>query len=93
MTDDFWGPGTEQWDIFSQTMNRVFPGKQITEIEETDSSMHVLAHDIREQDRTFIPGSRHLRRGADGSAQVIQPPAQPRTRSGTPYWTTATACW
>ena len=30
--------------------------------------MHVL-YDIREKDRTFIPGSRHLRSGG----QVIQP--------------------
>ena len=72
MTDDFWGPGRDQWEVFRQTMNRVFPDKQITEIDETDSAMHVL-YDIREQDRTFIPGSRHLRRGADGSVQVIQP--------------------
>jgi uncharacterized protein DUF4159 len=72
MTDDFWGPGTEQWETFRETMNRVFPGRQITEIEETDSAMHVL-YDIREKDRTFIPGSRHLRRIGD-SVQVIQPP-------------------
>jgi hypothetical protein len=67
MTDDFWGPGREQWDVFAETMNRVFPGKQIAEIDESDSSMHVL-YDIREKDRTFIPGSRHLRGG-----HVVQP--------------------
>ena len=90
MTDDFWGPGAEQWEVFRETVDRVFPGKQITEIEETDSAMHGL-YDIREKDRTFIPGSRHLRRGADGSAQVIQPPGT--NLNGTPCSTTATACW
>jgi hypothetical protein len=60
-------------------MNRVLPGTEITEIDESDSSMHVL-YDIRAKDRTFIPGSRHLRRSADGSVQVIQPPGT------TPQW-------
>ena len=27
VVDDFWGP--EQWDVFRQTMNRVFPGRPI----------------------------------------------------------------
>jgi len=34
--------------------------------------MHVL-YDIREKDRTFIPGTRHLRRGAGGQIFVQQP--------------------
>ena len=34
--------------------------------------MHVL-YDIREKDRTFIPGSRHLWRRGD-TVQVMQPP-------------------
>lgn len=72
MTDDFWGPGQDQWEVFRQTMARVFPDKEITEIDEADSSMHVL-YDIRKQDRTFIPGSRHLRRYGD-TVQVVQPP-------------------
>src|ERR1700674_4576061 len=25
MTDDFWGPGQDQWEVFRQTMDRVFP--------------------------------------------------------------------
>ena len=70
MTDDFWGPGGEQWEVFRRTMNRVFPDKEITEIDESDSSMHVL-YDIREKDRTFIPGSRHLRRAGDGSVCIL----------------------
>jgi hypothetical protein len=71
VVDDFWG--AEQWEIFRETMNRVLPGRPITDIAETDSVMHVL-YDIEEKDRTFIPGTRHLRRGADGTVEVYQPP-------------------
>lgn len=70
VTDDFWGP--EQWDVFQQTMERVLPGHAISDIDMGDSVMHVL-YDIREQDLTFIPGSRHLRRGPGGGIQVYQP--------------------
>lgn len=70
MVDDFWGP--EQWEIFRETMQRVLPGQPISDIAESDSVMHVL-YDIEGKDLTFIPGSRHLRRGYDGSVQVVQP--------------------
>jgi hypothetical protein len=70
VVDDFWGP--EQWELFRRTMNRVLPDQPITDIAESDSVMHVL-YDIQEKDRTFIPGSRHLRRGANGTVEVEQP--------------------
>jgi hypothetical protein len=53
-------------------MERVLPGQAITDIGESDSVMHVL-YDIGEKDRTFIPGSRHLRRGAGGTVEIYQP--------------------
>jgi hypothetical protein len=53
-------------------MNRVFPGQPVTDIAESDSVMHVL-YDIGEKDFTFIPGSRHLRRGPGGTVQIVQP--------------------
>ncbi|HEX5431547.1 MAG TPA: DUF4159 domain-containing protein [Bryobacteraceae bacterium] len=71
VTDDFWGP--DEWDYFRQLMNRVLPGKPIPDILPSDSVMHAL-YDIEPKDRTFIPGSRHLRRGYDGSVQIVQPP-------------------
>jgi len=77
VVDDFWGP--EQWEIFRETMQRVLPDQPITDIAETDAVMHVL-YDIEEKDRTFIPGSRHLRRGGDGSVEVVQP------EGTTPAW-------
>ena len=70
VVDDFWGP--DQWEIFRQTMERVLPGQAITDILESDSVMNVL-YSIGEKDRTFIPGSRHLRRGPNGEAQIVQP--------------------
>ena len=72
VTDDFWGPDRTQWDVFSSTMSRVLPGQPIADIALTDPVMHVL-YDIEEKDLTFIPGSRHLRRGYDGSVTVVQP--------------------
>jgi hypothetical protein len=70
VVDDFWGP--EQWEVFRLTMDRVFPGKPITDIALTDPVMHVL-YDIEEKDLTWIPGTRHLRRGPGGGIAVQQP--------------------
>jgi hypothetical protein len=70
VTDDMWGE--EAWETFRETMQRVFPNQPIADIALTDPVMHVL-YDIREKDLTFIPGSRHLRRRGDGTAQIVQP--------------------
>jgi hypothetical protein len=77
VVDDFWGD--EQWEIFAETMQRVLPGHEIEKLSEDDSVMHVL-YDIREKDRTFIPGTRHLRRGPGGQMVVQQP------EGSTPDW-------
>jgi hypothetical protein len=70
VVDDFWG--ATQWDVFRHTMDRVLPNHPILDIDRSDSVMHVL-YDIGPKDLTFIPGSRHLRRMADGSVSVVQP--------------------
>src|SRR5262249_22464248 len=72
VVDDMWGPDPTQWEVFTWTMNKVFPGKPITETLEGDSVMHVL-YDIQDKDRSVIPGTRHLRRGPGGSVVVQQP--------------------
>jgi hypothetical protein len=77
VVDDFWG--AEQWDVFSRTMARALPNRPISDIDESSSIMHVL-YDIQDKDRSFIPGTRHLRRGADGTTAVQQPPGT------TPAW-------
>lgn len=71
VVDDFWGPSPEQWSNFSATMQRVLPGRPVENIAPTDSVMHVL-YDIEDKDRTFIPGSRHLRMSG-GKVVVVQP--------------------
>jgi hypothetical protein len=71
LVDDFWG--SEQWDIFRRVMERALPGHPIVDVPDADSMMHVL-YDIHEKDRTFIPGSRHLRRGGKGELVIEQPP-------------------
>jgi hypothetical protein len=73
VTDDFWGPDPTQWEVFRGTMDRVLPGHPITDIALTDPVMHVL-YDIEAKDLTWIPGTRHIRRGAGGGATVQQPP-------------------
>jgi Domain of unknown function (DUF4159) len=79
MVDDFWSQ--EEWESFADIMNRVLPGQPIDDIQLSDSVMHVL-FTIEQKDLTFIPGSRHLRRGAGGSVVVQQPPgSQPAWRS------------
>ena len=72
MVDDFWGPDPEQWEIFRETMQRVLPNKTISDIAAPDPVMHVL-YDIEEKDRSFIPGTRHLRSGPGGTVVVQQP--------------------
>lgn len=72
VVDDFWGPGLEQWEVFRRTMDRVLPGHPISDILPADAVMHVL-YDITEKDRSFIPGTRHLRVGRNGVPFVQQP--------------------
>jgi len=70
MTDDFWDQnGSQEWEVFAESMNRVLPGQPITDIGLEDSVMHVL-YDIQQKDLMFIPGSRHL----CGGGHVCQPP-------------------
>ena len=72
MTDDFWSTDPSQWQVFESTMARVLPGQPITDIDLADPVRHVL-YDIEERDLTWIPGSRHLRRGPDGTITPVQP--------------------
>ncbi|MEZ5403715.1 MAG: DUF4159 domain-containing protein [Bryobacteraceae bacterium] len=74
VVDDFHGP--RDWETFAASMARTLPGRPIVEIEDSDAIMHCL-YDITE--RTYIPGLRHLRRGAGGSIRV-QPQYVP------PHW-------
>jgi hypothetical protein len=76
VVDDFHGP--EDWQVFRAAMDRVFPGSPILDIESSDQVMHVL-YDINE--RTQIPGLRHLRRGPGGNIYVQTPYSPPIWRA------------
>jgi hypothetical protein len=71
IVDDFYG--ADQWSTFRSTMERALPSRPIVDVPDADPMMHVL-YDIYEKDRTFIPGSRHLRRDAGGRLVIEQPP-------------------
>jgi hypothetical protein len=58
MLDDFWG--TEEWNRFVESMERVFPDRQIVEIDNADAIFHVV-YDL--DDRYQVPGQWALARG------------------------------
>ena len=74
VVDDFHGP--DDWEVFRRTMLRVFPDRPIVDLPESDPLLHVL-YDLDQ--RTQIPGLRHLRAGRGGQT-VVQMQFTP------PYW-------
>jgi len=58
MLDDFWG--TEEWDRFHESMQRVFPDRPIVEIDNHDAIFHTI-YDL--DNRYQIPGEWALARG------------------------------
>jgi hypothetical protein len=56
MADDFWG--IDEWAIFKETMQRVFPERPIVEINDRDSIFHTI-YDL--DDRYQVPGEWALR--------------------------------
>ena len=67
--------GEYDWAVFEAAMRRVFPDRPIVDIPKDDSMMHVF-FDIDQ--RTQIPGKRHLRRY--GGETVVQMEGEPRWR-------------
>jgi len=59
MLDDFWG--TEEWNRFAESMQRVFPDRQIVEIANDDPIFHIV-YDLDE--RYQVPGQWALARGS-----------------------------
>ena len=58
MLDDFWG--TEEWNRFAESMQRVFPDRPIVEIANDDPIFHIV-YDLDE--RYQVPGQWALARG------------------------------
>jgi hypothetical protein len=71
VADDF--HGAYEYEVFLESMLRVFPDLPIIDLEEGDPLLHVI-YDISQ--RTQIPGKRHLYR--DGSGQIrVNPDGTP----------------
>lgn len=69
MCDDFWG--SQEWEVFMQSMRRVFPEAEVVDIPDADPFFHVM-FDLEE--RYQIPGAWGLR-------------GRPYQYDGdTPYW-------
>jgi len=58
MCDDFWGEF--EWQVFTESMKRVFPDRPIVDIKDTDSIFHTI-YDL--DDRHQVPGQRYIRTG------------------------------
>ncbi len=58
MAEDFWGP--REWEDFENGMKRIFPDREIVDLENSDTIFHVM-YDLT--DRYQIPGEWATRRG------------------------------
>ena len=58
MCDDF--HGTQEWEVFMETMQRVFPDRQVVDIPNSDQIFHTI-YDL--DDRYQVPGAQYLRTG------------------------------
>lgn len=68
MCDDF--HGTFEWDVFIQSMKRVFPDRPIVEIPNEDPIFHVL-YDL--DHRFQVPGAQFLRSGSMYERDGVDP--------------------
>ena len=68
MTDDF--HGTREWQVFVESMQRVFPDRPIVEIPDEDEVKHVL-YDLH--DHIQIPGIAALRFGRTYEQDGVEP--------------------
>jgi hypothetical protein len=68
MTDDF--HGTQEWDVFTTSMNRVFPDRPIVEIESKDAIFHTI-YDLSE--RIQVPGEQYVRTGRTYEFDGVEP--------------------
>ena len=71
MLDDFWG--TEEWNRFAESMDRVFPDRPMVEVDDADSIFHTV-YDL--DDRYQVPGQWALRAGRtyrnDGAIAALE---------------------
>ena len=58
MCDDF--HGTQEWEVFMESMHKVFPDRPIVDIDNQDAIFHTI-YDL--DDRYQVPGAQYLRSG------------------------------
>jgi len=75
VVDDF--HGEYEWAVFTESIYRVLPDGVIIDIPESDPLLHIL-YDLDQ--RTQIPGRRHLYRAANGEIKAELPGGPPRWR-------------
>jgi hypothetical protein len=68
MCDDF--HGTEEWEVFVASMNRIFPDRQIVDIPNDDAIFHTV-YDL--DDRFQVPGWQFLRSGRTYEQDGVTP--------------------
>jgi hypothetical protein len=76
VVDDFHGPW--QWEVFAESMRRVFPDRPFVDLGDGEEILHVL---YELDGRTQIPGRRHLRETGNGEV-VVEPEGSPPTWRG-----------
>jgi hypothetical protein len=67
VTDDFWED--YEWEVFRETMTRLFPEYPIVEITGGDDEVLHVLYDVDQL--TQIPGARHLRYPRDASGRFV----------------------
>ena len=67
MCDDF--HGTREWEIFQASMRRVFPDRQIVDLENDNPIFHTI-YDL--DDRYQVPGAQYLRSGRTYEADGVR---------------------
>ena len=55
MCDDFHGP--QEWEVFMESMRRVFPDRQIVDLEDADAIFHTI-YDL--DDKYQVPGAQYI---------------------------------
>ena len=68
MADDF--HGATEWEVFEESMKRVFPDRRIVELESNDQVFHTM-YDLEET--LQVPGAAHLGRGFKSPMHPVGP--------------------
>ena len=82
MCDDF--HGTQEWAVFMETMQRVFPDRQVVDIPDSDAIFHTI-YDL--DGRYQVPGAQYLQKRPSPTSRTDT------TRNGEASTTTKAGSW